>query len=122
MSKRMLLLFCILVFFAAVCPAAPEEAGNNRSTGPDPLVRLLQAKGILSDAEAASLSQAGGAAEGGTARGAAVKPELPGFSEATILSGALVAGDVLAASGEATAFSYSSWLISPLFSRIFASR
>ena len=63
MRGRVFSLFCILMFFSAASAGVAQQADRDGNSGQDRLVRLLQAKGILSDAEAASLGGAGDKAE-----------------------------------------------------------
>ena len=64
MRGRVLSLFCILVFIEAVSAGVAQQADKDGHQGQNQLVRLLQSKGILSDAEAASLLRSGDTAEG----------------------------------------------------------
>jgi hypothetical protein len=58
MRVRMLSLLCIAALFAAVSIAGAQQRKQDSNPGLGPLVQLLQVKGILSDAEAASLKSA----------------------------------------------------------------
>ncbi len=61
MRERALPLFCILILFAAASLAVAQQPDKDRN--PDPLVQLLQAKGLLTDEEASSLGQMGATEE-----------------------------------------------------------
>lgn len=63
MRKRALPLFCTIIFFTVTSSVVAQQKDKDRASDPSPLIRLLQAKGILSEAEASSVSQGNSAAE-----------------------------------------------------------
>jgi hypothetical protein len=63
MKKRLLPLFSTLIFFSLTSLVVAQQKDKDRPSDSNPLVRLLQSKGILSQAEAASITQAGSPAE-----------------------------------------------------------
>jgi hypothetical protein len=65
MRKRGLPLFCTIIFFTVTSSIVAQQKDSDRTSDPSPLIRLLQAKGILSEAEAASFSQGDSATENG---------------------------------------------------------
>jgi len=58
--KRLLVLLLALMFAATIAASAQQ---SDEKSAANPLVKLLQSKGILSEQEAATVNQAGSAAE-----------------------------------------------------------
>ena len=65
MRERTLLLFCIIILLALTIPAAAHQVVKDRPDDSHALVRLLQAKGILSEVEAASVMRGSPPTEAG---------------------------------------------------------
>src|SRR5262245_630145 len=62
MKRTVQLMLVLLAFFSAAITIAAQQ-NENAKPSPNPLVRLLQSKGIITEQEAAMVSDASSAAE-----------------------------------------------------------